>query len=83
MDGPLYLDGCLDEPLEAFFQLMVIYTHLDDHIDEPLEMLLGSPPPSKSWLVITSTVCYGIVDTCCWRFHTDAPYTATHFSPKR
>jgi hypothetical protein len=39
MDGPLYLDGHLDEPLEAFFQLMVIYTHLEDHIEEPLEML--------------------------------------------
>jgi hypothetical protein len=42
MDDPLYLNGRLDEPLEAFFQLMVIYTHLEDHIEEPLEMLLVS-----------------------------------------
>ena len=39
MDGPLYLDDRLEEPLKAFFQLMVIYTHLEDHIEEPLEML--------------------------------------------
>ena len=46
MDGPLYLDGRLEEPLEAFFQLMVIYTHLEDHIEEPLEMLSSTTTPS-------------------------------------
>jgi hypothetical protein len=41
MDGPLYLDDRLDEPLKAFFQLMIIYTHLENHIEEPLEKLLS------------------------------------------
>jgi hypothetical protein len=61
MDDPLYLEDRLDDQLESFFQLMVMYTHFDDHIEEPLKMLLASDEtfflsflyiPQKPFLII-------------------------------